>query len=114
MTVTEPDESGNIVPDSHPNEAVILALSDLARLYGHGDSDSERLAQKRGDMATDRKLWFYAARVLCMPTMTLRVLADEVFAESKLIVSEPCGSGQSEGSFSVSVRSQSRAVIEEL
>ena len=36
MAVVELEESGNIILDSHPNKGV---LSDLARLYDHGNSD---------------------------------------------------------------------------
>ena len=114
MAVVKPDKSGNIDLDSHPNEGVILALSDLARLYGHGDPDLAQLVQKRGDVATSRKLGYYVARVLCVPTTTLRVLADEVLAQSKLIVLESCVGQRSEGLFSTSVHSQTRPVIEEL
>lgn len=114
MAVVEPDESGNIVPGSHPSEGVILVLSDLARLYGHSDSDPEPPVRNRRDMATSRKIGYYAARVLCVPTATLRVLADEVLAQSNLIVLESCVGQRSEGLFSTSVHSQSRPVIEEL
>ena len=98
----EPDGSGNITPDSHPNETVLRVLSDMARLYGHGDLDQS--TPKRRDSATSHKLGFYAARVVGMPVVTLRVLADEVLARSKLIVLESGGGEQSEGSFSSSTR----------
>lgn len=115
----EPDESGNIVPDSHPNETVLLVLSDLARLYGPGDPDSGRSTQRRGDMASGRKLGFYAARVVCTPSVTFRVLADEVLARSKSMVLESGGREEPVSLFNPSVHRrispvQSRSVIEEL
>ena len=114
--VIEPDESGNITPDSHPNETVLRVLSDMARLYGHRDFG--RSTAKGRDAATSHKLGYYAARVVCVPAMTLRVLADEVLARSKLIVLESGGGGeQSEGFFSPSTRTtpvRPRPIIEEL
>ena len=83
----EPDGSGNTIPDSHPNESLLLALSDLAKLYGgSGDSGYERPAGNKRDVATNRKLGFYTARVVCMSTMSLRGLADEVLALSRSIL----------------------------
>ena len=106
--VIEPDGSGNITPESHPNETVLRVLSDMARLYGRGDFGR----------ATSHKLGYYAARVVCMPAVTLRVLADEVLARSKLIVLESGGgSEQTEGFFSPSTRTTPvlpRPIIEEL
>jgi hypothetical protein len=114
--VIEPDRSGNITPDSHPNEAVLRVLSDMATLYGHGDV--ERSTPKRRDVATSHKLEYYAARVVCVPAMTLRVLADEVLARSKLIILESGSGGeQSEGFVSPSTRTtpvRPRPIIEEL
>lgn len=110
-----PDESGNITPDSHPNEMVLRVLSDMARLYGHGNPD--RVTQRRKDVAADHKLGYYAARVLCMPAATLRVLADEVLAQSRLIGLESSGSEQPDGFVSPSSRTtplQPRPIIEEL
>jgi len=108
----DPDGSGNIVPEFHPNDTVLRVVSDMARLYGHGDLS--RSTGKRRDAATSHKFGYYAARVLCTPTMTLGVLADEVFSHSKLIVLE---SERSEGVASPITRTtlvQSRPVIEEL
>lgn len=113
--VMEPDRLGNIAPESHPNESVLRVLSDMARLYGHGDL--VRSTPKRRDKVTSHKLVYYAAHVVCVPAMTLRVLADEVFARSKLIVLESGGGERSEGVFSSSTRIapvQSRPAIEEL
>lgn len=110
----EPDGLGNIIPDSHPNETALRALSDTARLYGHGNLGQS--TPKGRDAATGRKIGFYAARVLCVPAVTLRVLADEVLAQSKLLVLESGGGEQSEV-FSPSTRTtpvRSRPVIEEL
>lgn len=111
----EPDGSGNTTPDSHPNETLLLVLSDMVRLYGHGGIDQP--TPKRRYAATSHKLGFYAARILCVPVMTLRVLADEALARSKLIVLESGGSDQSEGSFNPSTRTTPvppRPIIEEL
>ena len=72
--------TGRIKQHYHSNEGVTLVLSNLARLYGHGDSDSESLARSRRDMAASRKLGYHAVRVLWVPTTTLRVPADEVLA----------------------------------
>lgn len=55
----------NITPDFHPDEVVILILSDLARLYGHDNSGCEQLTQKRRDIATSQKFGFYAAGAAC-------------------------------------------------
>lgn len=114
--VIESDGSGNVTPDSHPNETVLRVLSDMARLYGYGDFG--RSARKGRDAATSHKLEYYAAHVVCVPAMTLRVLADEVFARSKLMVLESCGGGeQPEGLFSPSTRTtpvRSQPIIEEL
>ena len=85
-TEINPDGSGNTVPDSHPNETILRVLSDMARLYGY--DNLERSTRKRIDAATNRKLAFYAARVVCVPALTLRVLADEVMTHSKLMVLE--------------------------
>lgn len=101
-TEMEPDGSGHITPDSHPNEVVLRVLSDMARLYGYGGSgESTRV---RRETAISHKLRFYAARVVCVPAMTLRVLADEVFARSKLIVLESGGGEQTGGVPSTSTR----------
>lgn len=111
----EADGLGNIAPDSHPNETVLRVLSDMARLYGHGDLGQS--TPKKRDTATSHKLGFYAARIVCVPVMTLRVLADEVLARSKLIILESGGSEQSEGVFSPSTRTthvRPRPIIEEL
>lgn len=111
----EPNGSGNTTPDSHPNEYVLRVLSDMVRLYGHGDLDQSM--PKGRDAATRHKLGFYAARIVCVPAMTLRVLADEVLARSKLIALESGGSDQSEGFFSPSTRTtpvRPPPIIEEL
>jgi len=109
--VIEPDGSGHITPDSHPNETVLRVLSDMAKLYG-------RSTPKGRDAATSHKLGYYAARVVCVPAVTLRVLADEVLARSKLIVLESGGCGeQTGGFFSPSTRTTPvlpRPIIEEL
>ena len=114
----EHEESDSIVPNSHPNETVLLVLSDLSRLYGYSDSDSGQSTQKRRDVATSRKLGFYAARVVCMRTVTLRVLSDEVLARSKLMVLESgLGLEEAENSISASSRAtpvRSGLIIEEL
>jgi hypothetical protein len=107
------DGSGNIIPESHPNGTALLVLSDLAKLYGHGNADYERSAQRRREVAINRKLGFYAARFLCVPTMTLRVLADEVQARSKLFALESNGNEQPERIVSPST-SRIRSKIEEL
>ena len=111
----ELDRSENITPGSHPNEMVLRVLSDMARLYGC--SNSGEPTQDRRDAATSYKLRFYAAHVLSVPAMTLRVLADEVFARSKLMVLESCVSEQTDGVSSPSPRTtpvRPRPVIEEL
>jgi len=113
--VMEPDGSGNTSPDSHPNEMVLRVLSDVARLYGH-DSHGKSTRERR-DAATSHKLGFYAARVVCVPATTLRVLADEVLARSKLIVLESGGGEQAEGVSSPSTGNtpvRPRPIIEEL
>ena len=114
--VMEPDGFGNITPDSHPNETVLRVFSDMARLYGYGDFGPHM--SKGRDVATSHKLGYYAARVVCVPAMTLRVLADEVLARSKLIVLESGGGGeQPTGVFSPSTRTtpvRPRPIIEEL
>ena len=117
----EPDGSGSFTPRFHPNEAVLLLLSDLAGLYEYCDFDSGQRTQKRRDIAASRKLMFYAARVVCIPTVTLRVLAGEVLARSKLTVLESGGGEQSASSISACSLSgsgttpvQSRLIIEEL
>ena len=98
----ELEELGNITLDSHSNEGAVPVLSDLARLYGHSDSDPAQLAQRSWDMATSQRLGYSAAHALHMPsTTTLRVLADKVLRQSKLIVLESCVSQQSEGLFSL-------------
>ena len=102
VAVMELDASGNITLDSHSNEGAVPVLSDLARLYGHGDSDPAQLAQRSRDMATSRRLGYSVAHALRVPsTTTLRVLADKVLGQSKLIVLESCVSQQSEGLFSL-------------
>ena len=112
----EPDGSGHITPDSHPNETVLRVLSDMAKLYGRGDFG--RSTPKGRDAATSHKLGYYAARVVCVPAATLRVLADEVLARSKLIVLESGGGDeQTRGFFSPSTRTTPvlpRPIIEEL
>jgi hypothetical protein len=112
----EPDGSGEIALNSHPSEKVLRVLSDMARLYGHGKI--EQPAPKRRDLATSHKLGYYAAHVLSVSGVTLRVLADEVLARSKLIVLESAdGGGQPEGSFGPNSRSTAvrpRPVIEQL
>lgn len=113
--VMESDGYGNTSPGSHPNEMVLRVLSDMARLYGHDNPGKS--TRERRDAATSHKLGFYAARVVCVPATTLRVLADEVFARSKLIVLESSGGGQVESVPSPSTRTiiaQPRPVIEEL
>ncbi|KAF9646230.1 hypothetical protein BDM02DRAFT_3100173 [Thelephora ganbajun] len=113
--VMEPDGPEGVTPSSHPNENILRVLSDMARLYDRGDSDQS--TQKRRDVATSRKLRFYAARVMCTPEMTLRVLAEEVLAQSKLMVLEPDGGGQSQDFFSPRTRTtpvRPRPIIEEL
>ena len=115
MAVMEPDGLGNSSPESHPNQMILRVLSDMARLYGHDNPG--RSTRERRDAATSHKLGFYAARVVCMPAMTLRVLADEVFARSKLIVLESGGGEQTEGVSSPSTRTtpvRPRPIIEEL
>ena len=113
-----PDGSGKIALDldSHPSEKILRVLSDMARLYGHGKIGLP--TPKRRDLATSHKLGYYAARVLSVPGVTLRVLADEVLARSKLIVLESAdGGGQSEGSFGSNSRSTAvkpRPIIEQL
>ena len=105
------DGSENTTPDSHPNEAVLRVLSDMARLYDDGNSDQGR------NIAASRKLSFYAARTMCLSSVTLRVLADEVLARSKSMVLEFGGGGSSESFFStssVTTPVRSRIVIEEL
>lgn len=117
-TTTEADGSGDISPDFHPNETVLLVFSDLARLYGCGVSGPGQRTPKSGDVATSRKLGFYAARVVCTRAATLRVLADEVLARSKLIVLESGGEEEwTEGLISASgcaAPVRSRLIIEEL
>ena len=110
------DGSGNIIPESHPNDTALLVFSDLAKLYGHGDSDYARSAQKRREVAVKHKISFYAARILCLPTTTLRVLADEVQTRSKLILLESSGNEGSDGmvSPSISLSAHTRSEIEEL
>ena len=113
--VMESDGSGNTSPDSQPNEMVLRVLSDMARLYGHDNPGKS--TRERRDAATSHKLGFYAARVVCVPAMTLRVLADEVLARSKLIVLESGGGEQAESVSSPSTcttAAQPRPVIEEL
>lgn len=115
-TSVGPDGSETTTPHFHPNETVLLVLSDLARFYGGDNFGSGYGAQKRRDIATVRKLEFYAVRVVCMSTMTLRVLADEVLARSKLIILESDG-GEQPGSFispSSRVTSHLSRLIEEL
>ena len=110
----ETDESGNITPDSHLNEMVLRVLSDMARLYGYGSSGES--TQERRDTAISHKLRFYAAHVVCVSAATLRVLADEVSARSKLIILES-GGEQTEGVSSSSTRTtpaRPRTTIEEL
>jgi len=109
------DGSGNTSLDSHPNEMVLRVLSDLARLYGH--DNPSRSTRERIDAATGHKLGFYAARVVCVPAATLRVLADEVLARSKLIVLESGGGERVESVSSPSTRTtdaRPHPVIEEL
>lgn len=111
----EPDGSRNITPDSQLNEMVLRVLSDMARLYGCDNPDGS--TQERRDVATSHKLRFYAARVVCLPAATLRVLADEVLARSKLIVLESGGGERMEGVYDPSTRTtsvQPRPIIEEL
>lgn len=113
----DPDGSGSITPNSHPNESVLLAFSDLASFYGHSDSDSGQRTQSGREVAISRKLGFYAARVVCMPTMALRALADEALARSKLILLESGGGEETESLISPSSRAtpvRSRLIIEEL
>lgn len=114
----EPDGSDNVTPDLHPNRTALLVFSDLAGLYGGGGFDPGQRTQRRKDTATGRKLGFYATRVVCMPAVTLRVLADEVLAQSKSVVLES-GGEQSESLISASRSSRAAPVrsglaIEEL
>lgn len=114
MATVGTDGSGSVVPDLHPNGTVLLVLSDLARLYGHSDSGSGQWTQRGRDVATSRKLGFYAARVVGMPTTTFSMLSDEVLARSKL---ESGGGEETESFISASGSAtpvRSRLIIEGL
>ena len=109
--MVEPDESGKIIPDSHPNEGITLVLSDLVGLYGRGDFDPAQLAQKRGETAPSQKFRFDAARSMRAYDNLEATRGRGVSAVKVDYFGVLC---RSKGLFSPSVYSQSGPAIEEL
>ena len=87
--MVEPDESGKIT--RIPIQTKVSSLSSLIWLdYTVAVIPILHSWRKRGEKRHRARNLGLMRRVLCVPTTTLRLLADVVLAQSKLIILESC------------------------